>query len=110
MSEATPAEPSPGAPRRRRPWLAAPLSLLWPGAGQLYNGEACKALAVFAAWATLACVLVGFSIVAVPGPTTIVVLYVLVALILGVLLYGVGDAFRQARRLKAVVLKRYQRA
>jgi signal peptidase I len=110
MSESTQAEPSPSAPRRRRPWLAALMSLLWPGVGQLYNGEARKAFTVFAAWATLSCVLAGFSIVAAPGPMTIIVLFVLIALILCVLLYGAIEAFRQARRPRAVVLKRYQRA
>src|SRR5712671_6093909 len=110
MSQATNAEPFRGEPRRRRPWLAALMSLLWLGVGQLYNGEARKALAFFAVWAALLCAVVVLTIAATPGPVTIVVLYFLAALVVALAIYAAVDAFRQARRLRAVVLKRYQRA
>src|SRR5260370_28096553 len=110
MSQATNAEPFRGEPRRRRPWLAALMSLLWLGVGQLYNGEARKALAFFAVWAALLCAVVVLTIAATPGPVTIVVLYFLAALVVALAIYAAVDAFRQARRLRAVVLKRYHRA
>jgi signal peptidase I len=109
MSEATQAEPSPSAPRRRRPWLAAPMSLFWPGVGQLYNGEAGKALALFAISAALIGTTVVFTRAATPGPVAIVALFVMAALLVALAIFAAGDAFRQARRLRAVVLKRYQR-
>jgi LCP family protein required for cell wall assembly len=46
---AEPSEPQPApsqpAPRRRRPWLAALLSFIWPGLGQAYRGNRQRALA-----------------------------------------------------------------
>lgn len=33
---------------RKRPWLAALLSLFFPGLGQLYNGQFIKAVSIFA--------------------------------------------------------------
>ena len=30
--------------KKRRPWLAALLSLFWPGLGQLYNGDGRRAV------------------------------------------------------------------
>ncbi|MBI3945798.1 MAG: hypothetical protein HY321_07755 [Armatimonadetes bacterium] len=38
------------APRRANPSVACALSMLWPGLGQLYNGEHRKGLALFAAY------------------------------------------------------------
>ena len=110
MSQATNAEPFRREPRRRRPWLAALMSLLWLGVGQLYNGEARKALAFFLGWAAVVGTVVVFTMAATPGPTTIVILYLLAALVVGLPLYAAVDAFRRARRLHAVVLRRYQRA
>ena len=109
MSQGTPAEPSSRAPRRRSAWLAALLSLLWPGVGQLYNGEARKALAFCATVAVLTCIAVAFTVAATPGPATLIVVYALAALLVGVHLYAAVDGFWRARRLGMVVLKRYQR-
>lgn len=33
---------------RKRPWLAVLLSLVFPGLGQLYNGQFTKAISIFA--------------------------------------------------------------
>ncbi|MBI3783851.1 MAG: hypothetical protein HY270_10655 [Deltaproteobacteria bacterium] len=46
--------PVPQAPSRWRPLLAATLSGLFPGLGQLYNGERIKALLFFAVGALMA--------------------------------------------------------
>ena len=34
--------------RRKKPWLAVLLSLVFPGLGQLYNGQFAKAVSIFA--------------------------------------------------------------
>ncbi len=44
---ATPAPPAPKLPKN--PWLALVLSL-FPGLGQVYNGQPAKALVFFSAW------------------------------------------------------------
>lgn len=83
----------------RRPWVAALMSLVLPGFGQLYNGEPNKAIWLFFL----------FGFVAVPV-TAFLALYVsswlllpamLVALVAPVFIwiYSVVDAARQARRL-----------
>jgi hypothetical protein len=77
--------------------------------GQLYNGEARKALAFFATWAVLTCIVIVFTVAATPGPATIIVIYRLAALLVGVPLYAAVDGSRHARRLGMVALKRYQR-
>lgn len=86
------------------------MSLFWFGVGQLYNGEGRKAVKIFAAWAFLVCAVIGLMIVVTPTPAAVVVLLLLALLIIGLDVYAAVDAFRQARRLHAVALKRYQRA
>lgn len=82
----------------RRPWVAALMSLVLPGFGQLYNGQPNKAIWMFFL----------FGIIAVPV-TTFLALYVsswlllpamLVALAApaGIWIHSVLDAARQARR------------
>lgn len=89
--------------KRRKPWLAALLSLVCPGLGQLYNGDL--------RW-PLAGLLAGTVI------TVVSTLYLfdtfqklVVAVLLGLafdIVFAV-HAFRQARRLQSVQLKPYQR-
>lgn len=109
MSQATEAEPS-LIPRRRRPWLAALLSLLWLGVGQLYNGEARKAVALYVVWLAVGSTAVLLTILTIPTPATVAVVLLLAVLAVGPFLYGAVDAFRRAGRLGTVVPKRYQRA
>jgi signal peptidase I len=92
----------------RKPLLAALMSAILPGLGQLYNGDWHKAL-----W-----LLLGFALLTVPA-IAVVALYLppswtLTALVLGLLLlvivwlYGVINAFRTARRQQDYVLKSWQ--
>ena len=50
-----------GAPRNRAPLIAAGLSFLWPGLGQLYAGKR-RAAALFAAPALLALLLLAYEL------------------------------------------------
>lgn len=110
MSEAPGNASAANAPRRRRPWLAALLSLFWPGLGQLYNGEARRALACFATLGAL------FALVALLLPIVTEPRAFLVggmALMVAATALSIGaavDAFRRARRIGAVVRLGYQRA
>src|SRR5690242_731812 len=71
MSQTASVEPSRSAPRRRRPWLAGFLSLLWLGVGQLYNGEARKAAALYAIWLAVGSTVILLTIVTTPTPVTV---------------------------------------
>jgi signal peptidase I len=108
MSQNAPAEPS-LIRSRRRPWLAALLSLLWLGVGQLYNGEARKAVALYAVWLALVSTAVLLTILTMPTPVTVAVVLLFGALAVGPFLYGAVDAFCRARRRGTIVSKRYQR-
>jgi signal peptidase I len=102
-------EPKPpgGATDARRPIVAAGLSLLTSGLGQLYNGELIKGMALFVAvgslwfawrWTGLRENFTGFAV----G----LAMLVLAALIIG---YSTIDAFLKARRERSYRLKAYNR-
>jgi len=82
----------------RKPLQALAMSFVLPGFGQLYNGEANKAIWLF----------IGFALLSIPG-VSLIALYLtggwmmpalIVSLVatLSVWLYGVTDAWRSARR------------
>lgn len=86
--------------RPRKPLLALAMSLVLPGFGQLYNGEANKAIWLF----------LGFALLSIPG-VALVALYLpdgwmMPALLasmtatLSLWLYGMFDAWREARTLR----------
>jgi signal peptidase I len=92
----------------RRPLVAALLSLALPGLGQLYNGEANKALWLF----------LGFVLIGVPG-ATMAALYVPAVLMLpllvtsllltfGVCVSAIIDAWREAKRRQIYTRREWQ--
>jgi signal peptidase I len=85
------------------------MSLLWAGGGQVYNGEPRKAVLFLAAWLAIAAVLVVLSNVAAPTPALFAIVLLLVVINFGIFIWAVVDAFRQARRVPMLALKRYQR-
>lgn len=90
-------------PKRRRPWLAALLSLVTSGLGQLYNRQPRRAAVAFLGEFAMALVLTF-----VPPPT----FAALVALFALAIIWKLGvviDAFVQARRQKAIELAAYNR-
>ncbi|MEZ5658700.1 MAG: signal peptidase I [Burkholderiaceae bacterium] len=94
----------------RRPWLAAVMSLLLPGLGQLYNGEVNRAI-----WTLLI-----FLLGALPIPASIALwlapvatgpaLLVAVLFAFGVWLWAVADAWRGARARTGYRLPGWQRS
>jgi signal peptidase I len=99
---------APPEPKKRRAWLAALLSLLMPGLGQLYNRQVRLALAL----------MILIELVAVPGlwlfaavpVDAIVPVYGIGLLVgLGIRLFAIVQAVIGARRAKAVFLARYNR-
>jgi LCP family protein required for cell wall assembly len=87
--------------------VAGGLSLLVPGAGQLYRGDRRRAAILFAVWVGL-CVASGiaaFAALSSVGPALLAALLVGNAALLGVRLFAIVDASRGAfSRLAAVVL------
>lgn len=98
-----PANGTAAASRPRRPALAALMSLVLPGWGQLYNGELNRAIWLF----------LGFVLLTVPGPALIALHLppagTMAAVALGLLAtlalwgYGVAQAWRRARLLAGYV-------
>ncbi|HPE60706.1 MAG TPA: signal peptidase I [Thiolinea sp.] len=87
-----------GTIRPRHPWLAAILSLGFPGLGQLYNGAPNRA-----AWVFMGCilpVLPGFALAleVFPAPTNLQVYLLFLLLAALVWLYGIIEAWRDAGR------------
>jgi signal peptidase I len=109
MSEAPGEAPVAEPAKPRQPWLAALLSLAWPGLGQIYNGEARRAFVCFA-MLSLLFVLAAVLLPIIAAPQAFLAFSA--ALMAAALALSIGaaiDAFRHARRLGRVPPKGYQR-
>jgi signal peptidase I len=101
--------PSPVQIKRRRWYLAALLSLLCPGLGQLYNTQLRRALVIggIVAAANVA-LLVLLARMATSFHMMTAMAAVLI-IVVGISLYGIVDAIIGARRLKNVEMRRFNR-
>jgi signal peptidase I len=88
----------------RRPWIAAVLTLLVPGLGQLYGGEPRRALVVYLGGISLVTALLATRV-----PRTFVGLIVFLLVVLLFLLWVIWDAVRIARRKTDYDLRPYNR-
>ncbi len=92
----------------RRPAIAALMSFILPGFGQLYNGQANRAIWLFIAFALLT----GPGIVAValyvPAVLTLPLLAINLGVALGIWIWGIFDAWRGARGLADYVAAGWQ--
>ncbi|HEX6899017.1 MAG TPA: signal peptidase I [Thermoanaerobaculia bacterium] len=95
---------SPRSEKPRRPWIAAALTLLVPGLGQLYGGELKRALAVYLGYY---CLFIALLVSGLPRTFGGLIVLLLAALLLHV--WMIWDAVRIARRNTAYVLKPYNR-
>ena len=82
----------------RRPWLAALLSLVLPGFGQFYVGDANRALGFFLAFAILGIPIVIIASLYLPIELTAVSVALATLASVGVWVYAVVDVWRMARR------------
>jgi signal peptidase I len=84
--------------RPRKPLLAALMSFVLPGFGQLYNGEVNKAIWLFLVFSLLS--IPGMAIVALYLPDRLMMPALLLSLTsaLGIWVYGIVDAWRTAQR------------
>lgn len=98
------AEPETGVPstpeRRRNPWLAGLMSAMLPGLGQLYVGQADRALWLVLVFALAS--LPGMTLAAIHLPARAMLPALVTSLLvaLGTWLYAIVDAVREARRCR----------
>jgi signal peptidase I len=97
--------------KRRRPWLAALLSLIAPGLGQLYNGQTRRALFFFGAVTAVFLFLMATIHSELTGRSFGFLVVQFACWVLGVLLHvtGIIDAFRQSRRLQSITPRWFNR-
>jgi signal peptidase I len=98
----------PPEPRKRRAWLAALLSLLLPGLGQLYNRQTRLALALIILYLILSTPVL-WLIAALPAEAVVYVSAGLWLVALPCLLFAIVQAAIRARRVKAVPLAWFNR-
>jgi signal peptidase I len=82
----------------RKPLLALAASMLMPGLGQVYNGEATKGISMFLGFAfTVPC----FSWLALHGPHALLSLSVFIGVLVavGVYIFAISDAYRTAKNI-----------
>lgn len=95
-------------PKKRRAWLAALLSLLLPGLGQLYNRQVRLALALFIVYIILLKPVL-WLIAAMPAEAVVPISAGMWLLALPGLLFVIVQAASHARRVKAVSLAWFNR-
>ncbi|MDP3334079.1 MAG: signal peptidase I [Methylococcaceae bacterium] len=92
----------------RKPWLALTMSFVLPGFGQLYNGEANKAIWLFITFAVLSIPGLVFIALYLSGGWMLPSLLVSLAVTLSIWLFGMIDAWRTARRKQDYVQSGWQ--
>jgi signal peptidase I len=95
--------------KRRRWFLAAPLSFFCPGLGQIYNGQARRGLKIFIGLqlVVLATILVSHWMSA--SIALFAAFFGLVAIVMALQLFATIDAAVRAWRLKSIELRRFNR-
>jgi len=85
------------ANKRRKPIVALLMSAVLPGFGQLYNGEVNKAIWLFVAVVFVNLPWLAFVLLAFPGASLVPMLLLTLLAMIGLWVYGMVDALRQAR-------------
>lgn len=93
---------------RRVPLIAALMSSTLPGFGQLYNGQANRAIWFFVVFSLVAIPLCAIVALFLPARLMVVVLALSLIVTLGLWIYGIIDAFRTAKKLSPYALKPWQ--
>jgi signal peptidase I len=92
----------------RNPWIAALMSLVLPGYGQLYNGEVNKAIWLFLIFAFLTVPAMALIALYLPSSLMMPALIVGLLMTLGSWIYGITDAWRTAKKLHNYSAERWQ--
>lgn len=92
----------------RRPWVAALMSLVLPGFGQLYNGEPNRAVWLFFLFGLIGVPVTAFLVLHVSSWLLLPALLVTQLVPVAIWVYSVIDAMRRARRLGSYSPARWQ--
>jgi signal peptidase I len=84
------------ANKPRKWWIAGLFSLIRPGLGQIYNGQACKGLTLL----LLSPLLVSVAPLALDAGNVVLAFLSIVAVGIGFFVYAISDAIMTARRLR----------
>jgi signal peptidase I len=93
---------------RRKPWLAALMSAVLPGFGQLYNGEANKALWTFFTFGFFIIPFWALTVTYLPDGWLIPTLILATGICIGIWFYAIGNAWSMASKAADYVLKPWQ--
>lgn len=94
----------------RKPLMAALMSFILPGFGQLYNGEVNRGLLLFISFALCSIPLVVLIALYLPAPLMLPMLVLSTLTSIGLWIYGVGNAWRTARKLTEYTLQSWQKS
>jgi signal peptidase I len=94
----------------RNPLMAALMSLILPGFGQLYNGEVNRGLLLFIGFALCSIPLMVLIALYLPSSLMLPMLVLANVVAIGLWIYGIGNAWKTARALKEYTLKTWQKA
>jgi len=94
----------------RSPLMAALMSLILPGFGQLYNGEVNRGLLLFIGFALCSIPLMVLIALYLPSSLMLPMLILANVVAIGLWIYGIGNAWKTARTLKDYTLKTWQKA
>lgn len=92
----------------RKPMIAAFMSFILPGYGQLYNGDVNKGLLLFMLFAFCSIPLPAFAALYIPSVLMLPILLLSFVLALGIWLYGVLNAYKTAKIKQRIVLQAWQ--
>jgi signal peptidase I len=88
--------------------MAAGMSLVLPGFGQLYNGSVNKGLLLFMAFTLATVPLVLWVTLGLPSTMTLVLLILTILINAGIWVYGIVEAWRTAKKSENYELKHWQ--
>lgn len=94
--------------KRRKPLVAVLMSLVLPGFGQLYNGEVNKAIWLFIVFAFVSVPGLALAALYLPGRMMAAMLLLGLAATIAIWVYGMFDAWSQAKRKQDYVPERWQ--
>jgi signal peptidase I len=92
----------------RKPLLAACMSLILPGFGQLYNGDANRGLFVFIAFSLATIPLVLWVSLGLPSSMTLVLLLLTILINGGIWIYAIVNAWKSAKKAEYYEVKDWQ--
>lgn len=93
----------------RKPLMAALMSFVLPGFGQLYNGDVNRGLLLFIGFTVCALPLMAIIALLLPASLMLPMLILANILCIGLWIYGIGNAWKTAKTLSQYTLQSWQK-